>query len=45
MTHTPALAEYAPEHADEWTPTQEDFEWYFEQMHDDFEELVITSHL
>jgi len=45
MTQTLALAESAPHLADEWTPTQEDWEWYMSEMHDDFEELVITNHL
>jgi hypothetical protein len=36
-----ALAEDHFDVADEWTPTSEDWEWYWSTMHDDFEENVL----
>jgi hypothetical protein len=38
---TPALSDLCPEQADEWTPSQEDWEWLWEQTHDDYAENVM----
>lgn len=40
-TMTISLAEQAGFPDDDYSPTQEDWEWYYEQMHDDYAENVM----
>lgn len=41
MTQTESIVEHAPDLADTWTPSDEDWEWLWEQQHDDFAENVM----
>jgi hypothetical protein len=41
MTQRESIVDLAPDLADEWSPSDDDWNWYWSEMHDDFAENVM----